>query len=229
MLGAKLGGGGQLDPLRIAQRALREGREPAHRLDLVAEQLHPDRALLGRRVRVEDVAADRELAALLDLLDALVARLGQQRGNVREVNRLAQVQRQAVRPQLGIRDGLRQRHGAGDHDRRRAAGGERRDRGHPQPGQVRRRGHVGEVAGAARGIEVHAPGRQKGLQVGRHVPGRAVIGRDDQGRALPRPLAGVEQGGEQVGPERGRDVGLGRPLRERGGQRRQGVPAVGDL
>jgi hypothetical protein len=63
----------QLDPLGLAEGALGEGGEPAHRLDLVAEQLDPHGALLGCRVDVEDAAADRELAAVLDLLDPFVA------------------------------------------------------------------------------------------------------------------------------------------------------------
>ena len=74
MLGVELGGRGQLDPLGIAERTLGEGREPAHRLDLVAEQLDPHRPLLGGGEDVEDAAADRELAPFGDLVDALIAR-----------------------------------------------------------------------------------------------------------------------------------------------------------
>ena len=57
----------------LAEAALGEGGEPAQRLDLDVEQVDADGALLGRRVDVEQAAADRELAALLDLVDALVA------------------------------------------------------------------------------------------------------------------------------------------------------------
>ena len=73
MLGRELGGGRDLDQLGVAERALGEGREPAQRLDLVAEQVDPDGAVLGRREHVEDPAADRELAPVLDLVDPLVA------------------------------------------------------------------------------------------------------------------------------------------------------------
>jgi hypothetical protein len=45
-----------------------DGREPAQRLDLVAEQVNPDRALLGGRVDVEQATADRELPPVLDLV-----------------------------------------------------------------------------------------------------------------------------------------------------------------
>ena len=89
--GVELGGGVELDPLGLAERALGEGREPADRLDLVAEQLEPRRALLGRAEDVEDAAADRELAALVDLVDALVARPDEQLGDVAEVDLLAAV------------------------------------------------------------------------------------------------------------------------------------------
>ena len=74
VLGGELGGGGDLDPLPLAERALGEGREPAQRLDLDVEELDADGALLGGGVDVEQPAADRELAAVLDLVDALVAR-----------------------------------------------------------------------------------------------------------------------------------------------------------
>ena len=57
-----------------AQRALRERRERADRLDLVAEELDAERLAAGRREDVDEPAADGELAALLDALDALVAR-----------------------------------------------------------------------------------------------------------------------------------------------------------
>ena len=79
----------QLDPLGVAERALGEGREPAHRLDLVAEQLDPHRPLLGRRVDVEDAAADGELAALLDLLDPFVAGPDEVLGDGAELDLLA--------------------------------------------------------------------------------------------------------------------------------------------
>ena len=72
MLERELGGRRELEALGVAQRALREGREPADRLDLVAEQLDPRGALLGRREDVEDPAADRELPALVHLVGALV-------------------------------------------------------------------------------------------------------------------------------------------------------------
>ena len=54
------------------ERALREGRECAHRLDLVAEELDPERLAAGRREDVDDAAPHRELAAVVHSLHPLV-------------------------------------------------------------------------------------------------------------------------------------------------------------
>ena len=72
VLGVKLGCRRQLDPIGIAERALGEGRKPPHRLHLIAEQLNPNRPLLGRRKDVQDAAANGELPALYHLLDPLI-------------------------------------------------------------------------------------------------------------------------------------------------------------
>ena len=48
-------------------------RERADRLDLVAEELDAERLAAGRREDVDQAAADGELAAVVDALDALVA------------------------------------------------------------------------------------------------------------------------------------------------------------
>src|SRR3712207_7171413 len=47
------------------------------RSDLDVEEVDAHRALGGRRVEVEKLAADRELAAVLDLVDAFVAHRGE--------------------------------------------------------------------------------------------------------------------------------------------------------
>ncbi len=92
MLGRELGRGRDLDLLDIPERALGERREPAQRLDLHVEHVHPHGALLGRREHVEQPAAQRELAALLDLVDALVAGVDELRGALLEVEQLAHAQ-----------------------------------------------------------------------------------------------------------------------------------------
>ena len=58
-------------------RALVGDLEDADLLDRVAEELDPQRVLLGRREHVEQPAPDRELAALADHLDPRVADLHQ--------------------------------------------------------------------------------------------------------------------------------------------------------
>src|SRR4051794_33334952 len=55
------------------ERALREGREGSHRLDLVAEELDPEGLAARGREDVDDAAAHRELAAVVHPLDPLVA------------------------------------------------------------------------------------------------------------------------------------------------------------
>ena len=84
----ELGGRRDLDHLGVAERALREGREPTQRLDLVAEQVDPDGAVLGCREQVEQASADRELAAVLDLIDALIAGGDQLAGGLVEIQQL---------------------------------------------------------------------------------------------------------------------------------------------
>ena len=73
VLRRQLGRRRDLHALGLLQRALREGGEPGEPLHLDVEQLAAHGALLGGRVDVEDVAADRELPAVLDLVDPLVA------------------------------------------------------------------------------------------------------------------------------------------------------------
>ena len=55
------------------ERTLGEGREGADALDLVAEELDPERLAAGGRKDVDEAAANRDLAALLDPVDPLVA------------------------------------------------------------------------------------------------------------------------------------------------------------
>ncbi len=68
-----LGGGKDRALVDRVQRALRERREGADRLDLVAEELDAERLSAGGREDVDETAAHRELPAVVDALDALVA------------------------------------------------------------------------------------------------------------------------------------------------------------
>ena len=102
VLGRELGGGRDLDAVGLPQAALREGGEPAQRLDLDVEEVDADGALLGRRVDVEQAAADRELAAVLDLVDALVAGGDELLGGLVEVEQVADL---AARSRAGAASG----------------------------------------------------------------------------------------------------------------------------
>ena len=116
--GAELGGRGDLHALGLLERALRERGEPGEALDLDVEQLAANRALLGGRIDVEDVAADRELAALLDLVDALVAAGHELVGGLLEVEQAALLDLEAVRAQVRVGHLLGERD-RGGHERRR--------------------------------------------------------------------------------------------------------------
>ena len=89
--------GRDLDRVGVAEPALGERREPAERVDLDVEQVDARRAVLGRREDVEDPAADGELAAVLDLVDALVAGGDQVAGDLVEVEQVALADRERRR------------------------------------------------------------------------------------------------------------------------------------
>ena len=72
-----LGRGVDRDLVDRMERALRERREGADALDLVAEELDAERLAAGCRIDVDDAPAEGELASLLRLVDALVAREGE--------------------------------------------------------------------------------------------------------------------------------------------------------
>ncbi len=201
MLGRQLRRRGDLDALDLLQRALRERREERESLDLDVEELAANRAFLGRRVDVDDVAAEGELAALLDLLDALVPARDELRGGFLEIEQGALLDGEPVRAQLGVGHLLGERHRAGDHDRgpalRIRVGEQVVDRRDPQADQVRRRGEVRLVAHSARRVEAHRARAEELLQVGGEVArGPVVAGHHEGG---PVGLC-VEHGREQVGP-----------------------------
>ena len=107
--GASSAAGASSIALDRLERALRERREGPHRLDLDVEELDAHRALGGRAEDVEQAAADRELAAVLDLRDALVAHLDERLRALVEVEQLADGERERVRAKRRVGDLLRQR------------------------------------------------------------------------------------------------------------------------
>ena len=202
MLGRELGRGRDLDAVGLPQAALGERREPAQRLDLDVEQVDADGALLGRRVDVEQAAADRELAALLDLVDALVAGRDELLRGLVEVEQVADAQHEAVRPQRRVGDLLGQRGGADHHDRLLGAlgrVGQRVQSGHAQADEVRRRRQVRLVGDAAARVVADRPRGQPGLQVQREIARRAVVADHDQRRA---PSVLVGERGDDERPQR---------------------------
>ena len=223
--------GRDLDRLGVAERALREGGEPAQRLDLDVEQVHADRAVLGRRVDVEDAAAHRELAAVLDLVDALVARGDEVARDLVEVDEVADAQRTWS---AGAAPGRGPSRSARPRRRRRPAarpspGVEQRvERGDAQADEVRRRREVRLVRDAAARVEADGPrrratrgGRRRGRAPGGRRPattsaGRrspsSSSGREDvwtQGRGDERPSARAQQ----IAPPSGEAANCGRRVR----------------
>ena len=204
VLGRELGRGGDLDRLRLAEAALGEGREEADRLDLDVEEVDADRAVLGGRVEVEDAAADGELPAVVDLVDALVAGGHELLADLVEIEQVADADGEGVRAQRRVGHLLAQRHRA-DHDDRRllAVGALREQRvegGDAQADEVRRRREVRLVRHAAAGVEAHRTRVEPRAQVGGEVARLAIVARDHERRAVGgRPLG---QRGHEIGPHR---------------------------
>ena len=131
-LGVLLGEGRGPLPYLVGQQQLAAGRRPqavlgdlqgalvgdlevADLLDVVAPELDPQRVLLGRREDVEDAAAHRELAALLDQFDPGVRGGGQRRRRPRPRSALCPVP-QGHRLQVAEALDLRLEHGADGRD-----------------------------------------------------------------------------------------------------------------
>jgi hypothetical protein len=118
------------------QRALREGRERPHGLDLVAEELDSQRLAPGRRKDVDQAAANGEVAAFLSAVDPLVAGQREQLGERVEPGRLAGREQDRRRPRFGRRQRLRDRSGGGADE---AAGREHVECPRALTDEVRRR------------------------------------------------------------------------------------------
>ena len=185
------------------ERALREGREGAHRLDLVAEELDAQRLAAGRREDVDDAAAHRELAAVVDALDALVARERERLRQPVDAGLEARPQLDRLRARLGRRQPL------GERSRRRAdepAAREHVERPRPLADEVRRRREPRLPGDAA--------ARQQPDRVVAEEPGRALGGvarvrvlREENDQAALEPLV---QRGEQQRQRRLRHAGARR-------------------
>ena len=139
-----------------------------------------------------------------DLLLALVAARDEPLERLVEVELLADRDREAVRAQLRVGDPLHQRDGARHHDRRLARGRleQRVERRDAQADEVRRGREVRLVAHAAGRVEAHRRRRPERAQVEREVAGHAVVGGDDQRRAVAQRLGDVEQRRDQERAQR---------------------------
>ena len=190
-LPAALGGGEDRRLLDVSQRPLGKGREGADLLDLVAEELDPERLAAGRREDVDEPATHRELAALLDAFDPLVAGERQRLGERLEPGLLATSERK--RRRAHVRGGIR----LGQRDRRRAdepAAGEHLQGARPLADEVRRRLEPGAPVDAAGREErdlVLAQEPRRGLG---GVPGVGVVREE---RDEPAPELDVQSGEEQ--------------------------------
>ena len=225
VLGRQLGGRRDLHPLGLLERALREGGEPGEPLDLDVEQLAAHRALLGGRVHVEDVAADRELAAVLHLLHPLVAARHELVGGLVEVDEAALLDLEPARAQRRVRHLLRERHGGG-HEHGRLLTEQSVERGDPQAHEVRRRRQMRLVAHAARRVEAHLPRGQELLQIRGEVTGGAVVPRHDQRGPLG---FRVDQRGEQVRAQARGDERALRLAARGGDELRDGIVVSGRM
>ena len=181
MLGGQLGGGRDLDDVGLAERALGEGGEPAQRLDLVVEQVDADGALLRGGVDVEQAAADGELAAVLDLVVALVAGRDEvggasPRGRAgRPVRRTKPCGRSAGSGTFSERATAETTTtGASPRSPARAPAA-RPARPRAGPTRCGGRREVRLVGHAAARVEAHGPRAQPRAQVGGEVAGRAVV------------------------------------------------------
>ncbi len=102
ILGGELRRGSELDFRRLAERALREGREPPQRVDLVPEKVDPHCAVRGHGKDIEKAAANSELAPVFDLVDALVSCGDEPLGAIAEVREVADPEAERARPQVEL-------------------------------------------------------------------------------------------------------------------------------
>ncbi len=173
--------GGAQSRSTVLEGALVGDREGADLLDVVAPELHPQRVLLGRREDVDDAAADRELAALLDQVDAGVRRVGQPAYDVLERRGVAR--RELDRLEVAEPLDLRLQHRADRRDDDPSGPLVASVAGVAQPAQHREPAADGVAARAEPLVRAASP--SSGSR--RRRPGRA--GRPSGGRRGPRPPA----------------------------------------
>jgi hypothetical protein len=118
------------------ERALRERRERPDLLDLVAEELDPERLASRRREDVDEAAADRDLPAFLGPLDAVVAGEREVLHDCVDAGLLARPKAQRLGPLVARRHAFGERRGRDADD---AARGEHVEGAGALAHEVRRR------------------------------------------------------------------------------------------
>ena len=201
------------------ERALRERREGADRLDLVAEELDPERLAARGREDVDEPAADGELSALLHPFDALVAGERKLLGETLDAGLLAGGELDPLGPLVGRRQQLRER-GRGSADE--PARSEDVERPCALADEVRRRLEAGVPADAAARqqrdlLVAEVPRRRL-----RGVPGVGVFREEGDERAAG---AQVERGQQQRQP----GLGDSRPCSDQVIRERAEALALGKL
>jgi hypothetical protein len=186
------------------QRALREGRERADLLDLVAEELHAQWLTPGARENVDEPAADRQLAAFLHSVDALVPSERERLDERVEPELVSDRDPDRGRPLVLKRQAFRERpRGSSDE----ASGREDVERAGALADEMRRR--------VEPGTDRDSPTREKGNVRGIDVPrdrlrcvaGVLVLGENGEESALARLVERSEH-------ERQRGVGHSRVRRK---------------
>ena len=193
-------------PLHRLEGALVGDGEAADLVDLVAEELHAQRVLLGRREDVDDAAAHGELAALLHQVDAGVRRAGQPRDHVLELDLLAGLQLDRLEVGQSLDLGLQHRPHRRHHDLQRAVGGV--VAGVHEPAQHRQPTADGVAARAQPLVRERLPGGVQRDLVGAEEVGQLlgeVLGVTDGRRDRQHGATGADQALDDERPQRLRD------------------------
>ena len=169
------------------QGALRERREDADTLDLVTEELHPERLATRGREDVDDPAAHRELAALLRAVDALVAGERELLGEPAHTGLGADLEPDRGRSSIRRGHALRERGGRGADE---PSGGEDLERARTLADEMRRRLEAGAPANAAAGQQRDALGPE---EPARRLGRVARVGILGQQADEPAPVARVAE------------------------------------
>ncbi len=184
--------------------------EVAGLLDGVAEQLHPDRMLFGRREHVENAAAHRHLAAPLHQVGARVTDFDEPGQHLFEVGGVARLERYRLDLSQAAHHGLQQCPHRGDHSRDRR-GPRAGPAGVSEPAQDRQTLAGGVRPGREPLVRQRLPRREVGHAFGRQQRaerGSQILGFPRGGRHREQEPAALArspgEGGAEQRAQRGR-------------------------